>query len=53
MWLQLFAVVQLLSRVLLFATPRTIHSPPGSSVHGISQARILEWAAIPFSSCPS
>ena len=24
-------------------------SPPGSSVHGISQARILEWAAIPFS----
>ena len=25
-------------------------SPPGSSVHGISQARILEWVAIPFSS---
>ena len=25
-------------------------SLPGSSVHGISQARILEWAAIPFSS---
>ena len=25
------------------------YSPPGSSVHGISQARILEWAAI-FSS---
>ena len=25
------------------------HSPPGSSVHGISQARILEWAAISFS----
>ena len=24
-------------------------SPPGSSVHGILQARILEWAAIPFS----
>ena len=24
-------------------------SPPGSSVHGISQARILEWLAIPFS----
>ena len=24
-------------------------SPPGSSVHGISQARILEWAAIFFS----
>ena len=24
-------------------------SPPGSSVHGISQARILEWVAMPFS----
>ena len=24
-------------------------SPPGSSVHGILQARILEWAAISFS----
>ena len=23
-------------------------SPPGSSVHGIRQARILEWVAIPF-----
>ena len=29
-------------------------SPPGSSVHGISQARILEWVAISSSrgSCP-
>ena len=25
------------------------YSPPGSAVHGISQARILEWFAIPFS----
>ena len=24
-------------------------SPPGSSVHGIFQARILEWVVIPFS----
>ena len=24
-------------------------SQPGSSVHGISQARILDWVAIPFS----
>jgi len=24
-------------------------SPPGSSVHGISQARILDWVAISFS----
>ena len=23
-------------------------SPPGSSVHGIFQARILEWVAVPF-----
>ena len=33
----------------LFATLWIDCSPPGSSVHGISQARILEWAAIPFS----
>ena len=24
-------------------------SPPGSSVHGIFKARVLEWAAIAFS----
>ena len=24
-------------------------SPPGSSIHGISQARVLEWVAIAFS----
>ena len=29
------------------------YSPPGSSVHGILQARILEWFAIPFTGdCP-
>ena len=27
----------------------TDYSPPGSSVRGILQARILEWAAVPFS----
>ena len=27
----------------------TDHSPPGSSVHGIFQARVLEWGAIAFS----
>ena len=37
-----------LSCVQLFVTPRDC-SPPGSSVHGILQARILEWVAIPFS----
>ena len=25
------------------------HSLPGSSIHGISQARVLEWSAISFS----
>ena len=25
------------------------YSPPGSSVHGILHARIMEWVAIPFS----
>ena len=42
--------VKLLSRVWLFATPWTDYSPPGFSVHGIFQARILEWVAISFSS---
>ena len=42
--------------VLLFKLSRvqpccdlTDCSPPGFSVHGISQARITEWAAISFS----
>ena len=29
------------------------YSPPGSSVHGIFQARVLEWGAIAFSERPS
>ena len=37
------------SRVRLFATPWTVCSPPGSSVHWTLQARILEWGDIPFS----
>ena len=41
--------VKLLSRVWFFATPRTDCSLPGSSIHGIFQARILEWVAISFS----
>ena len=32
-----------------YVTPWTEWSPPGSSVHGVLQARILEWAAISFS----
>ena len=38
----------MLSRVQLFVTPMDC-SLPGSSVHGILQARILEWVVIPFS----
>ena len=38
----------LLSHVRLFVTPMD-YSLSGSSVHGILQARILEWVAISFS----
>ena len=41
-----------LSLVWLFATLWTVASP-GSSVHGILQARILEWVAISFSRASS
>ena len=37
-----------LSHILLFATPMDC-SLPGFSVHGIIQARILEWVVAPFS----
>ena len=38
-----------LSRVRLFVTPWTVCYLPGFSVHGILQARILEWVAISYS----
>ena len=41
----LYFVVKSLSRFWLFSDPMDC-SPPGSSVHGILQARILEWVAI-------
>ena len=41
------AVVQSLSHDRLFAAPWT--AAPSSSVHGILQARVLEWDAIAFS----
>ena len=38
------------SHVWFFVTQRfKEHCPPGSSVHGILQARILEWVAMPSS----
>ena len=42
-------VLSQLSRVRRFCDP-TDHSQPGSSVHELLQARILEWVAISFSS---
>ena len=41
-------VLQLLQSCLTPCDPRD-YSPSGSSVHGILQARILEWEAISFS----
>ena len=44
--------VKMPSRVWLFATPWSSprwRTPPGSSIHGIFQARILEWVTIYFS----
>ena len=45
--LGLIVIIQLLSCVQL-CNPMDC-SPPGSFVHGISQARILEWVVISFS----
>ena len=41
--------VKSLSHRQLFVTPWTACSLPGSSIHGIFQARVLEWGAIAFS----
>ena len=42
------AVVSRFNRVQLFVTVMDYCSPD-SSIHGILQARILQWAAMPFS----
>ena len=48
-WVQVVKVKVLVAKSrLTLCNPRT-GSPPGSSVHEILRARILEWAAIPFS----
>ena len=39
----------LLTKSRLTLCDPIVCSPPGSSVRGISQARVLEWVAIPFS----
>ena len=53
-WLELFAVRRLDQiRSVAQSCPTLSNcmdcSPPGSSVHGIFQARVLEWGAIAFS----
>ena len=49
-----FITLTIKSSVLLAQSCPTLcdpmdYSPPGSSVHGILQARTLKWVAIPFS----
>ena len=55
-WLSHTPLIQLLAKVKVLVTQLCLTlcdpldcSPPGSSVYGILQARILEWVAIPFS----
>ena len=45
---RLFLLFSMLSHVQVLFNPMDC-SPPGSSIHGIFQARILEWVTIPFS----
>ena len=47
---QLAALMKLEACVLSPFSRVRLHVMPGSSVHGILQARILEWVAILFSS---
>ena len=39
--------MSLITKLCLTLCNCTDYGPPGPSVHGISQARILEWAAFP------
>ena len=47
--LSLLMLLSCFSRVRLFVTHPMDCSLPGSSIHGIFQARVLEWGAIAFS----
>ena len=49
-WFQLLAAAKLLQSCPILCNPID-GSPPGSSVPGILQARILEWVAISCSFC--
>ena len=49
-WTEIEVKVKLLSRSVVSYSLRPVDcSPPGSSIHGILQARILEWVSISFS----
>ena len=50
-WFDLLAVQWTLKSLLQHRSSKAsiFQSPPGSSVHGISQARIMEWVAMPSS----
>ena len=48
-WLRQFYTSELVAQSCLTLCNPIDCSPPGSSVHGILQARILEWVAISFS----
>ena len=53
-YLFLYIVLCICVKVLVVKSCPTLcnpldYSPPGSSVHGLLQARILEWVAISFS----
>ena len=45
----IFSSVQSLSCVRVFETPWTLGVLPDSCIHGIFQARVLQWVAISFS----
>ena len=47
-WAAVYGVAQSRTRLKWLSSIKE-YSSPGSSVHGISQARILEWVSIPFS----
>ena len=46
---QISPVCVLVAQLCLTLCDPTDYSPPGSSDHGIFQARMLEWVAISFS----
>ena len=49
LWARKMEVKVLLAQSCLTLCDPMDCSPPGSSVHGISQSRILEWVASSFS----